>query len=64
MDLREQDGMVWTRLIWLRIGDSEWQALVNMIMMIRVHKMLKNSWATERLVASQGIKFMELLVSN
>jgi hypothetical protein len=61
MELREigWDGMDWIDLAQDR---DQWKALVNMVMNLRVHKMLGNSSVAERLAASQeGLSSMELV---
>jgi hypothetical protein len=36
MDLGEVDRVMWTGLVWLRIGRNRWRALVNSVLNLRV----------------------------
>jgi hypothetical protein len=47
-----QDGMVWTGLIWLRVGTSE-GPLWTQSRTFGLHKLLGSSWVTVQLAASQ-----------
>jgi hypothetical protein len=53
----------WGSMGWIHLAQDrrQWRALVNMVMNLWVHEMLKNSWAAEPLVAPQGLSSMELI---
>jgi hypothetical protein len=60
MDLRETG---WGGMDWIDLAQDrdQWRALVNMVMNLRVHKMLGDSGIAERLTASKGLSSMEFL---
>jgi hypothetical protein len=52
--------VVWTGLIWRRIGTSG-RLLLTWYWTFGFHEMLENSWVVEWLVTSQGLSSMELI---